>query len=241
MPTCRIFCTSRNVIGRFASAGWPCANAGVARTVTARARPASRHTPRAKAQIRRHEDLSCEHRTAGPSARYLRGEAAATRLRLPPADRASLRLARVVDRLAEHARRLLRRVEAHRVLGGHEVEPPLRLALQLQDVRQLLGGGARRLRRFDGVEHVDERRPARCRLWALRFWMIVARACSSPSAYGWQTWQARLTISSGLRTQWSDTFMRALAHVRHVAVGAGDAAARVDALAPQSRTRGAAP
>ena len=34
---------------------------------------------------------------------------------------------------------------------------------------------------------------------------------------------------------------RALALVRHVAVGAGDAAPRVDALAPQSRTRDAAP
>ena len=40
-----------------------------------------------------------------------------------------LALARVVDDLTQDARQLLRRVEAHGVLGGHEVEPPLRLAL----------------------------------------------------------------------------------------------------------------
>ena len=40
-------------------------------------------------------------------------------------------------------RRFLRRVEAHRVLGRDEVEPPLRLALKLERRAQLLGRGAR--------------------------------------------------------------------------------------------------
>ena len=39
-------------------------------------------------------------------------------------------------------------------------------------------------------------------------------------------------LSSGLRTWWSLTFMRADALVGHVAVGAGHAGAGVDALAP---------
>ena len=44
-----------------------------------------------------------------------------------------LALPRVVDRLGEHARRLLRCMEPHRVLRRHEVEPPLRLPMQRQD------------------------------------------------------------------------------------------------------------
>ena len=44
-------------------------------------------------------------------------------------------------------------------------------------------------------------------------------------------------FSSGLRTQWSETFDGAVAHVGHVAVGAGHAAAGVDALAPQLELR----
>ena len=63
----------------------------------------------------------------------------------------------MVDRLAEHARGLLRRVEPHAVLGGDEVEPPLRLALERERRRELLGGRAPRLRRGDGVEQADQR------------------------------------------------------------------------------------
>ena len=37
-----------------------------------------------------------------------------------------LTLTRVVDRLGEHPRRFLGRVESHRVLGGDEVQAPLR-------------------------------------------------------------------------------------------------------------------
>ena len=92
--------------------------------------------------------------------------------------------------------------------------------------------------RRDRVEHVDQRRRRRGR---------SARACgpgsrrrapgSSASGYGWHTWQARAMFSSGLRTQWSRDLHRAFALVRHVAVGAGDAAARVDALAPHLELR----
>src|SRR6185436_5330830 len=49
-----------------------------------------------------------------------------------PARCRQLALARVVQRFAEHHRRLLRRMEAHRVLGGDEVQAPLGLALQLE-------------------------------------------------------------------------------------------------------------
>src|SRR5262245_17394045 len=45
-----------------------------------------------------------------------------------------LRLPRVVDGLGEDAGGLGRGVEAHRVLGGDEVDAPLRLALQREDL-----------------------------------------------------------------------------------------------------------
>ncbi len=41
----------------------------------------------------------------------------------------------------------------------------------------------------------------------VRSWIAATRAWISASGYGWQTWQARLTFSSGLRTQWSETFI----------------------------------
>src|SRR5262245_31118157 len=68
-----------------------------------------------------------------------------------------LRLPRVVDRLGEDTRELLRSVESHRILGSDEVEPPLRLPME----------GARRLERAlaraplpggdDRVEHLRHR------------------------------------------------------------------------------------
>src|SRR5713101_811945 len=45
-------------------------------------------------------------------------------------------LAAVVDALAEDAGGLLRSMEAHRVLGVDEVQAPLGLALELEDLRQ---------------------------------------------------------------------------------------------------------
>ena len=51
-------------------------------------------------------------------------------------------LARIVDRFAQRPRGFLRRVESHRVLGGDEIQPPLRLALQFERRIQLLGGRA---------------------------------------------------------------------------------------------------
>ena len=68
-----------------------------------------------------------------------------------------LALAGVVDRLAEHARGLLRRVEPHAVLGGDEVEPPLRSALQVLGGGELVSGRAARPGRRDRVEQADER------------------------------------------------------------------------------------
>ena len=71
---------------------------------------------------------------AGGIADRLRADAVAgvrAVRRLTLLQRADLSLTGVVDRLAQDPRRLLRGVEAHRVLGVDEVEPPLRLALEL--------------------------------------------------------------------------------------------------------------
>ena len=40
----------------------------------------------------------------------------------------------------------------------------------------------------------------------LRVWITSTRALISSSEKLWQVWQARFTLSSGLRTQWSVTF-----------------------------------
>jgi len=79
--------------------------------------------------------VSCTVHAADPSEAALHGElpkaTANVRLALPARrEGGGLALAGVVDRLAQDPRGLLRGVEAHRVLGGHEVEPPLRLAVQ---------------------------------------------------------------------------------------------------------------
>jgi len=41
----------------------------------------------------------------------------------------------------------------------------------------------------------------------VRPWIAATRASSSASGKLWHVWHDRLTISSGLRTQWSDTFI----------------------------------
>src|SRR5262245_26585715 len=68
-----------------------------------------------------------------------------------------LRLPRVVDRLGEDTRELLRSVKTHRVLGGDEVEPPLRLPME--GAGRLERAVARpALLRFDeSVEHLRHR------------------------------------------------------------------------------------
>src|SRR5262249_1581369 len=71
--------------------------------------------------------------------------------------RGDLALPCIVDRLAEHAGSLLRRVEPHAVLGGDEVETPLCPALQLERRGELVRRGAPGLGRADGVEEGDER------------------------------------------------------------------------------------
>src|SRR5690348_12424755 len=73
------------------------------------------------------------------------------------AHRGDLTLVGVVDGLAEHARGFLRRMEAHAVLGGDEIEPPLRVALELARGGELVVGRAPRLRRADRVEQPDQR------------------------------------------------------------------------------------
>src|SRR5581483_10685172 len=68
-----------------------------------------------------------------------------------------LALARQVDRLAQHARGFLRRVEARRVLRLHEVEEELRLALEILRGRELAVGAPGRARRLEIADQRDER------------------------------------------------------------------------------------
>src|SRR5262245_34399378 len=72
-----------------------------------------------------------------------------------------LALARVVDDLAQDARQFLRGVKAHRVLRGHEIEPPLRLAVLDGGGLQIAFGRAGLLGGHDRIEHVrgGPRRP----------------------------------------------------------------------------------
>ena len=44
------------------------------------------------------------------------------------------------------------------------------------------------------------------RISKVRSWMVATRSRSSSSGQEWQVWQALLTLSMGLRTQWSLTF-----------------------------------
>ena len=65
-------------------------------------------------------------------------------------------LAREVDGLAEDARRLLRRVEAHRVLRGDKVQSPLRAAVEVLCSAEgfvACAQFARGLERLDQFEH----------------------------------------------------------------------------------------
>ena len=71
----------------------------------------------------------------------------------------------------------------------------------------------------------------------VRSWIAVDARRQLRLGKRWHTWHERLTMSSGLRTQWSLHLHRALAHVGHVAVGAGHAAPRVHALAPHLELR----
>src|SRR5262245_46518481 len=67
-----------------------------------------------------------------------------------------LALARVVDRLGQDSRRLLRGMETKGVFRGDEVKPPLRLALQITrglELRIARPGFRRCLNRGDEVDH----------------------------------------------------------------------------------------
>src|SRR5688500_15530915 len=70
--------------------------------------------------------------------------------------RRDLPLPRVVDGLTARPRGLLRRMDAHAVLRRDVVEPPLRLTLQRERRRQLLGRGTARLRGHQRVDQVDD-------------------------------------------------------------------------------------
>src|SRR6185503_1372639 len=63
-----------------------------------------------------------------------------------------LTLARVVDRLGQDARQLLRRVEPHGILSRDEIQAPLRLAVQGGRRFEIGFAGTSGLRADDGVE-----------------------------------------------------------------------------------------
>ena len=150
------------------------------------------------ANVQRYWKVDLTH--LGPPA----GRACASRLPRGALGR-ELTLPRVVDGLAEDPRQLLRGVEAHRVLRGHEVEPPL--GLPVQRLRRLdipAGAPALRAATIASMRSVVAL-AARCSSSWCRSWMSSTRLSSSFSGTAWQVWQARLMFSSGLRTQWSLT------------------------------------
>ena len=99
-------------------------------------------------------------------------------------------------------------------------------------------GGARPSRGDDRVEHVGGRLR---RALQERVVAVLDREhprLAAPSRRPRDTvWQARLTLSSGLRTQWSLTFSAPTRSYGHVAVRARHARARVDALVPHLELR----
>ena len=133
----------------------------------------------------------------------------------------------------------LRGVEAHGILRVDEIEPPLRLALERQRRRKLLRGRA-------GLSLRRRSRRA-CRSSRVAVRCISVRASGPGSASTRATSSVSGNAVAGLarpRPSSSGAAHPVIAHlhgafalVRHVAVGARDAAAGVDALAPQFKLR----
>ncbi len=62
--------------------------------------------------------------------------------------------------------------------------------------------------RLDRVEQRDDRRAAALHQVVVALLdQVDAREDLRPPAKWWQVWQARLMLSSGLRTQWSETLV----------------------------------
>ena len=66
---------------------------------------------------------------------------------------------------------------------------------------ELIVGGARVLRRHDGVDRVRSATSVLRSSSAVLFWIVSMRSLSSCSSCLWQVPQASLMLSSGLRTQ----------------------------------------
>lgn len=152
-------------------------------------------------------------------------------------DRLDDPLPRKVDRLAQDPKRLLGRVEPHRVLRVHEVRTPLRPPLQVPRRRQLLvarPGLLRRLDRLDQLHHRTLRpielalRPTLDRVHTRQ--KLTLRVVVAHLARPRHVRQRRLDLVIA-------ELHRPLTLVRHVAVRAAHPAPRVDPLAPQLELR----
>ena len=117
-----------------------------------------------------------------------------------------LALAREVDRLAQDARSLLRRVEARGVFRLDEVQVELRAPLQVTGREQVRILAPRAFAAFRSsisatTAAIALSRSAQCRSWicSTRAWRSSAVTLSS--CFLWQVTQAAWMFSSGLRTQ----------------------------------------
>lgn len=150
---------------------------------------------------------------------------------------AELAQAAEIDGVPQDAHGFLRGVEAHRVFRHHEVDHELAAAMVVAGGGKLRVGGAVLFRRLDVVDQVDE---------------CVKRGVAQGEEAILDVFDAGLEFFFGevvaglagavdLEQRAVDLVITdlesALPHVRHVAVGAGDAGARVHALVPHLKFR----
>jgi len=128
-------------------------------------------------------------------------------------------------------------MKAHRIFRRHKVQTPLRFALEVLRGFQRLGGIARLLRLFNVFYQPHHRffRPNHQRLGA-----ILYRLCPG-FELSFRKVMARLAGIGNVEQRAAHVmiadFDRAFAFVGHVTIGAGDATARMNALAPRLKLR----
>lgn len=114
-----------------------------------------------------------------------------------------------VNRVAQNSCRFLRSVKAHRILGHHEVDHELPLALVVSRRGHLGIGCPFRLLGLDVADQVRSvRQGAVLRRLKKRSLISSTLAFNSSSGKWWQVWQERLILSSGLLIWWSVIWAR---------------------------------